>query len=134
MPFHTGTGKNIRYFKGLDVLGVTPVIDWAMANGTEHEPFRGRVARHDKVLVRELGGEAVLLNLESESYFGLDEVGARMYAALTASDSIESACRALFDEFDVEEAELRTDLAAFVQELAGAGLVVIVDAPPEKAA
>ncbi len=50
------------------------------------------------VLVRELEGESVLLNLESESYFGLDGIGTRMLALLTDSDSIEAAYEKLLDE------------------------------------
>ena len=50
---------------------------------------RGVVPTH--VLVRHLGGESVLLNLESERYFGLDETGTRMLELATAMPSIDAA-------------------------------------------
>jgi hypothetical protein len=89
-------------------------------------PFR--VSRPEGVLVRELSGEAVILNLETESYFGLDEMGARMWAALMRSPSVDEAQRMLLEEFAVDPEELRADLAAFIDELAAAGLVRVDEA------
>ena len=73
--------------------------------------------------MRDLQGEAVILNLDSECYFGLDEVGTRMWAALTTSTDVGAAVEALLAEFEVEPDELRRDLAEFVDSLAQAGLV-----------
>lgn len=89
-------------------------------------PFR--VSRPEGVLVRELSGEAVILNLETESYFGLDEMGARMWAALMGSPSVDEAQRMLLEEFAVDPGELRADLTAFIDELAAAGLVRVDEA------
>lgn len=89
---------------------------------------KGRVTAPDGVLVRELDGESVLLNLNSESYFGLDAVGTRMWAALTASASIEAAYEKLLEEYEVEPEHLRADLATFIERLADAGLIEVSDA------
>ncbi len=88
---------------------------------------KGRVTIPDGVLVRELEGESVLLNLDSESYFGLDGVGTRMWAALTATASIEAAYDKLLDEYAVEPEHLRADLATFIQKLVEAGLIEVSD-------
>ena len=87
-----------------------------------------RVTIPEGVLIRELAGESVLLNLETESYFGLDEVGTRMWVALTASESIESACERLLAEYEVEPERLREDVGVFVDALAEAGLIAVGDA------
>lgn len=79
----------------------------------------------DSVLVRELDGESVLLDVRSEKYFGLDEVGTRMWAALTRLGDTESACKALLEEFDVEPERLRADLEALLGELVDQGLLVV---------
>lgn len=92
------------------------------------QQLKGRIVKPDAVLVRELGGESVLLNLDTESYFGLDEVGTRMWAALTESDSIETACARLRAEYDVEPENLREDVEVLVHALTEAGLVALVDA------
>ncbi len=75
------------------------------------------------VLFRELAGEAVLLDLKSQRYFGLDPVGTRIWQLLDERGKTESVLQAMLDEFDVEEAELRRDIAAFIRELEAAGLI-----------
>ena len=82
-----------------------------------------RIEIPDGVLVRELQGEAVLLNLDSECYFGLDEVGTRMWQALASAQTTAGACEALVAEYDVEPETLRADLDHLVGQLAQAGLV-----------
>jgi hypothetical protein len=98
------------------------------------QPLSGQVVKPDDVLIRDLGSESVLLNLASESYFGLDEIGTRMWAALANTPSIEAAFGVLLAEYDVEAEPLRADLTAFLQKLSEAGLIVIVDGPPRQAA
>ncbi len=90
--------------------------------------IKGRITTPDGVLIREIGGESVLLNLNTESYFGLDEMGTRMWAVLTAATSIEAAYEILLDEFEVEAEELRADLSSFIRTLQEAGLVAVSDA------
>lgn len=84
-----------------------------------------RVLVRPDVLVRELRGEAVLLDLASESYFGLDDVGTGMWRALTTAPTIERALDSLLDEYDVTREQLVQDLEAFVEKLSNARLVEI---------
>ena len=57
--------------------------------------FSDRVKVPDDVLISILQGESVILNLDSERYFGLDDVGTRFLSVLTTSDSIEAAYNTL---------------------------------------
>ena len=52
------------------------------------------------VVVQEVEGESVLLNLDSERYFGLDETGTRMWVVLAESASIEEAYQARVGSHD----------------------------------
>jgi hypothetical protein len=79
----------------------------------------------DRVLVRVVDGEAVLLNLEDEQYYGLDEVGTVMWDALTSGVTVEEAARRLVEEFDVEAKVLARDIDVLLEELARRGLVEI---------
>lgn len=87
-----------------------------------------RIAVPPNVLVRELRGESVLLHLDSEAYFGLDEVGTGMWRALTTCATLREACDALLAEYDVEPQRLEEDLGRFVETLAGAGLIDVREA------
>jgi hypothetical protein len=82
-----------------------------------------RVAVQPDVLVNVIDGESVLLNLKSESYFGLDEVGTRMWQVLTHSDSIKAAYETLLAEYDVEPETLQRDLEELIDQLVEHGLV-----------
>jgi hypothetical protein len=77
----------------------------------------------DTVLVRELQGETVLLDLASETYFGLDEVGTRMWRALSEGGAIRAACDLLLEEYDVDRTVLEADLRALAARLVDAGLL-----------
>lgn len=75
------------------------------------------------VLVREVAGESVLLNLDSETYFGLDEVGTRMWQVLTQGQTIQHAYEQLLQEYDVDPETLRVDLTRLIGELVVQGLL-----------
>lgn len=87
--------------------------------------FSDRVTVPDGVLISQLQDESVLLNLESERYFGLDDVGTRFLTVLTTSESIEAAHNLLLNEYDVDADILRRDLLKLVEKLADQGLVQI---------
>lgn len=87
--------------------------------------FSDRVKIPDDVLISNLQEESVILNLDSERYFGLDDVGTRILSVLTSSDSIEAAYEELVKEYDVDSQVLRQDLLALVENLVDQGLVQI---------
>jgi hypothetical protein len=75
------------------------------------------------VVVREIDGEAVLLDLASGRYFGLNAVGTRAWTALAAGGSVDEAVAAVAAEFDAPDAEIAADIAALVSELLARGLL-----------
>ena len=79
----------------------------------------------EHVVFQELDGEMVLLDLERSRYFGLDEVGARAWQLMAGQADLEVVVATLLDEYDVEEATLRRDLGALIEELAGHGLIAV---------
>jgi hypothetical protein len=90
--------------------------------------FSGRVEVPKHVLVRFLEKESVFLNLETEQYYGLDEIGTRMWQLLTTAASIEDAYTELFAEFEVDAALLRQNLSELLERLVDKGLLQIVSA------
>jgi hypothetical protein len=86
-----------------------------------------RVAALPDVLANVVDGETVFLNLKSEGYFGLDEVGTRMWQVLTTSESVQVAYETLLAEYEVEKDQLQRDLDDLIEQLVGHGLVEVVD-------
>ena len=87
--------------------------------------FSDRVTVPDEVLISNLQDESVILNLNSERYFGLDNVGTRMLSVLSSSNSIEVAYERLLSEYDVDRQVLRQDLTSLIENLLEQGLVTI---------
>ena len=87
--------------------------------------LESRISVPEDVLFRDLSGEAVVLNLETGKYYGLDEVGTRMWSLLTQHGRVEPAYQALLDEYDVAEEQLRQDVLSLVDELASHGLLQV---------
>ena len=87
--------------------------------------FSDRVRVPDEVLISNLQEESVILNLNSERYFGLDNVGTRMLSVLSESRSIEAAYEQLLAEYDVDAQVLRQDLTSLIENLLEQGLVTI---------
>lgn len=79
----------------------------------------------ERVLVRAAGSEAVLLDLDSEEFFGLDGVGARTFELLSEARSVEQVAEALLLEYDVEREVLIPDLLAVIDAMAVRRLVVV---------
>jgi hypothetical protein len=87
--------------------------------------FANKITVPSGVLINEIDGESVLLNLGTESYFGLDESGTRMWSALTTSSSIQGAYETLLSEYEVDSNTLRQDLSSLVEKLVENGLLEV---------
>src|ERR1700730_1603074 len=85
-----------------------------------------RVTVPAHVLVRFLEKESVLLNIETERYFGLDETGTRMWQLATVAPSIDAAYLQLLDEYDVEAELLRSNLTDLLDRLVENGLLQVI--------
>jgi hypothetical protein len=76
-----------------------------------------------EVISQEVSGETVLLDLESENYFGLDEVGTRIWQLIEETGNLQAVFDTLLQEYEVEQDRLLADLEALVREVEALGLV-----------
>jgi hypothetical protein len=88
-----------------------------------------RLRVSEDVVFRELDGEAVILNLDSGIYFGLDEVGTRFWQLIEQDDRVEAALATLESEYEVAADVLRADVSRLVSTLVEKGLLVRTDDP-----
>ncbi len=86
-----------------------------------------RISPNTNVLFHQYGEEAVLLNLDTESYFSLNESAIRMWELLSAH-SLEEASAAMAQEYDAPVEVITADMQAFVQALQQANLITVSDA------
>ena len=76
-----------------------------------------------EVLSQTIDREAVLLDLKNELYYGLNEVGARIWQLLQKDNSLEQIKEVLLEEYDVDETLLQKDLDTLVSALKQADLI-----------
>lgn len=77
------------------------------------------------MLFRHLENEAVLLDLKSGTYFGLNEVGARAWHLIVERGSLARVLEALAEEFDVEREIVERDLLALAAQLVARNLASV---------
>jgi hypothetical protein len=82
-----------------------------------------RYAPAPRVLTQDVHGEIVVLDLDSQRYFGLNEVGARTWRLLEAGQSLDDVIESLEAEFDVSPEQLESDLQRLIADLLSAGLL-----------
>ena len=75
------------------------------------------------VLVQTVVGESVLLDLRSQKYFGLNQVGTRAWQLLQQGGDVAAVRARLLEEYDVEAQQLERDLDELLERLLRAGLV-----------
>lgn len=81
-----------------------------------------------KVLIEELGDEAVLLNSSNEHYYGLDKVGLRFWQLLNKHNNTQDSVTEFISEYDIDEQIAHKDLTKLVIDLEKAGLLEILHA------
>ena len=79
-----------------------------------------------QVMARTVGDETVILDLASGTYFGLDPVGARIWALMGEGKMLSEICATMLEEYEVEREQLEADVLRLADELAERGLVVPV--------
>jgi hypothetical protein len=78
-------------------------------------------------IFRELDGEAVILDISSGTYFGLNAVGTRIWQLLEQRPQLQAVLDALFDEFDAPRDVLEQDLLNLVTQLAEGRLGAVTE-------
>ena len=82
------------------------------------------------VMARRVGEEIVFLNVQRECYYGLEEVGARMFTLLTEGLMVEDVVQRLQVEYSVEPDVLQRDIESLIGDLTRHELIQII--PPSQ--
>jgi Coenzyme PQQ synthesis protein D (PqqD) len=84
------------------------------------------VASSDQVS-SDLAGESVILNLKSSTYFGLNEVGSRIWQLIQEPKTISDVCESILEEYEVDAQTCEAEVQALLADLLAAQLVEIWD-------
>ncbi|MBD2605340.1 PqqD family protein [Scytonema hofmannii FACHB-248] len=81
------------------------------------------VEANQEQISSDLGGEAVILNLKTGVYHGLNEVGALIWNLIQEPKAVRDIKQMLLQEYEVEDQQCDRDLRALLEDLLAAGLI-----------
>ncbi len=87
--------------------------------GLESQP-----RRVERLVVQQVAGSAVLLNPDSGEYYGLDEVGGRVWELCDGTHSVLQIATLLAQEYDAPLATIQADVLDLLEDLAREKLVL----------
>jgi hypothetical protein len=73
----------------------------------------------------DLAGEVAILNLKNSGYYGLDQVGTRIWQFIGEPRPVSAIRDALVSEYEIDAEQCERDLIELLQSLATEGLVEI---------
>lgn len=85
------------------------------------------IHRSPDLLTSEIDGEVVMLSIARGSYFGLDEVGSRIWDLLEKPIPVGRLVARLLEEYEVEPDRCRAETLSFLESLLDRGIVVRTD-------
>jgi len=88
-------------------------------------PASAVIVAASDLLATEFGDELVILNLRDGVYYGLEDVGARIWRLLQQPVSMIAIRDAVVADYDVEPARCEQDIRTLLAELLAKGLVEI---------
>jgi hypothetical protein len=80
-------------------------------------PLDCPLAPPSDVVFRDVNGEAVILHLGTSTYFGLDDIGTRIWQLAVDGRTVREICSTLPDEFDAPAGQIERDVVALVEQL-----------------
>lgn len=92
------------------------------------EPRSVVVASRDQV-GSDLAGETVLLSMKTARYYGLADVGARIWSLLQNPVSVSEISDVIAREYEVSREQCEADVMRFLEELVAHGLIEVRSGP-----
>jgi len=91
--------------------------------GPERAAPSAKVTISENALMQEMGDEAVILNVNNERYYGIDDVGINFWNWLKEERDVDRVLDRAIERYGVDEEILKKDIGVFVVELHHAGLL-----------
>ena len=77
-----------------------------------------------RIVAQQAAGQWVLLDVATGQYYGLDQVGGRIWQLCDGTRSVRQIAEVACDEYDAAEQSVEDDVAGLVSELVGESLLV----------
>ena len=88
-----------------------------------------QVQRNPKLLANQMDGEIVMMSIDNGEYYGLDEVGSRIWELMETPVTVHNLVEQLMNEFDVDYDDCLRDTQEFLEDLLEKDLVLVKNEP-----
>ncbi|MFH2096071.1 MAG: lasso peptide biosynthesis PqqD family chaperone [Bacteroidota bacterium] len=75
------------------------------------------IRRNPEMLSSNMDGETVMMSIENGEYYGLNEIGTRIWELTADRISVKELIEKLMDEYEVDEETCKTDVFEFLDGL-----------------
>jgi len=86
-----------------------------------------QICRNPKQIFNEIDGHIVMLDINNETYYSLDDVGSSIWRELAEPCKIEQLIDKLVNSYEVTHSQCREDIEPFIDELISAGVIKIIN-------
>lgn len=86
--------------------------------------FSDKVTVSPQILVSRIDDELIILDLASNTYFGLNAVGTQIWNSLSEGKTIAETCKEISDKYDVSPDDIERDVVSLTSELLSKNLVI----------
>ena len=83
------------------------------------------VSQSAGLVAADMDGQKVMLNIDKGKYYGLDNIGSRIWELVEKPRTIRELMAVLLNEYDVEDNTCQRDVLAFLNKLHAQGLIDI---------
>ncbi len=99
------------------------MVDAVMQNLYSGQNVEGvRVSASERVLTQQVIDGMVVLDLARGEYYGLDELGAKIWEQLVGGTSVKEIVSGILEEYQVDEARATADVIGFLRDIESKGL------------
>jgi hypothetical protein len=84
------------------------------------------IKRTPEMITSNIDGEIVMMSIDNGEYYGLDEIGSRIWALIETPIEVKALFNILLTEFEVDETECKTDTLDFLNDLYDKKLVTVL--------
>lgn len=90
-------------------------------------PADAEFSAREGLVAESIEGETVILDLDADEYFSLNEVAGALWSLLEEGADIDTLVDEITETYDIEDERARTDVEAFLAGALDAGIVNRVD-------
>ena len=85
------------------------------------------IQRRQSLVIQEIDGDVVILNLDSGEYYGLAEVGVEIWKRIEQPQNVQSLIDSLIADFEGDAEVIQADVLEFLNNMQEEGIIEQAD-------